>query len=100
MKFDGKLVRNNILTDLKQSIIRLKRLPVLGVLWVGNNPISKKYVTIKQKFANKIGIKVKVIHINDTQLSSDQILSIINEFNLSSSCSSCSSCLRGDNLFV
>jgi len=65
-KFDGKRVRNEILSDLKKKIAVLKTKPTLAVIWVGDDPISRKYIEVKEKIARDIGIDFQLIRLPDT----------------------------------
>jgi len=53
---DGKILAEKILNEIKASIIRAGRHPGLAVILVGNDAASEKYVKIKEKKANEVGI--------------------------------------------
>jgi len=54
--FDGKKIRNEILEDVDAKIKKMDRKPGLAVICVGNNPVCSKYVGLKKKVAEKVGI--------------------------------------------
>ena len=56
---DGKRIAQQIKTELKEEILKLKEagiVPGLAAVLVGNNPASALYVNMKQKACNKLGI--------------------------------------------
>lgn len=61
MVFDGKKTQDEILTDLKSRILALGRAPVLAAIWVGEDEVTARYVEIKQKVAEKLGIRFDLI---------------------------------------
>jgi 5,10-methylene-tetrahydrofolate dehydrogenase/methenyl tetrahydrofolate cyclohydrolase len=54
--FNGKEIRDRILSQLKSKIEKMDQKPGLAVFCIGDNPVCSKYVTLKKKFADKIGI--------------------------------------------
>lgn len=59
MLFDGKLVREELLKDLKK---KYKKLNVgLAVIQVGDDFASCKYIAQKEKLANELGVNFKLI---------------------------------------
>jgi methylenetetrahydrofolate dehydrogenase (NADP+)/methenyltetrahydrofolate cyclohydrolase len=52
---DGKLIRDQILAELKPRIERLPRRPGLAVVLVGNDPASEIYVRNKVKTCEELG---------------------------------------------
>ena len=59
MLFDGKLVREELLKDLKK---KYKKLNVgLAVIQVGDDFASTKYIAQKEKLANELGVNFKLI---------------------------------------
>jgi methylenetetrahydrofolate dehydrogenase (NADP+)/methenyltetrahydrofolate cyclohydrolase len=53
---DGKLVRDQILAELRPRVAPLPRPPGLAVVLVGNNPASEIYVRNKVKTCEELGI--------------------------------------------
>lgn len=79
MILDGKKVRDDILTSLKDKIDKNKYDITFAIVLIGNNDASNVYVKNKIKYAEKIGIKVKLIHKEES--SEEEIINIINDLN-------------------
>ena len=62
---DGKKVSEEILSGLKEKIIRGNIKAQLYAILVGNNLASEIYVKNKEKKCNEVGIKFKVLRFND-----------------------------------
>ena len=80
---DGKWVRDQILTELKPRIERLKtnhRPPGLAVVLVGNDPASEIYVRNKIKTCGELGIYSEKVTPPDT-ISTEELLGIIEGLN-------------------
>jgi len=60
MIFDGKQHAADIATALACEVRVLGRTPSLGVCMVGEDEVSRRYVSIKKKIAENIGIKISV----------------------------------------
>lgn len=60
---DGKIVRDEIMADLKKKISELKVVPTLAIIMIGNNPDSEIYVRRKLDFAKKIGANAFVVNL-------------------------------------
>jgi methylenetetrahydrofolate dehydrogenase (NADP+) / methenyltetrahydrofolate cyclohydrolase len=73
---DGKQRASILRNSLKESITRqnLENKISLGVLMIGDNPASEKYVSNKVKACNEVGIKSKIINLNES-ISYDEALS-------------------------
>jgi methylenetetrahydrofolate dehydrogenase (NADP+)/methenyltetrahydrofolate cyclohydrolase len=56
---DGKIVRDEIQTRLKKTIIGLKIKPVLAIIQIGNDNRSTAYIEQKKKFALAIGAEIR-----------------------------------------
>lgn len=78
--FDGKSIRDQILSDLKDRVGKMERKPGLAVFCIGDNMVCSKYVALKKKFADKIGVKFYDFGFdeNNTQ---EEIVAKINELN-------------------
>lgn len=56
---DGKKIAEETRVELKKEILRLKNLgiiPTLHIIIVGENPASKTYVKVKEKYCKEVGI--------------------------------------------
>jgi len=76
----GKLLSQNILDDISQVVAELKRAgkraPRLDMILVGDNFGSIKYVEMKEKVAESIGIK-SVIHRLENNVNTLDIVSLV-----------------------
>ncbi len=80
---DGKWVRDQILTELKPKVERIRsqsRAPGLAVVLVGNNPASEIYVNNKIRACQEIGIYSKKI-TPDAGITTEDLLAIIHSLN-------------------
>ncbi|MDX1607892.1 MAG: bifunctional 5,10-methylenetetrahydrofolate dehydrogenase/5,10-methenyltetrahydrofolate cyclohydrolase [Candidatus Spechtbacterales bacterium] len=57
---DGKKISDKILSELKKDIKKLNREIKLGVVMVGANAVSEKYVAQKKEIGRELGIEVRV----------------------------------------
>ena len=62
---DGKIVKKQILEELKQEVEKLERKPGLVVIQVGEDPASKVYVGQKEKMATAIGINFEHLKLKE-----------------------------------
>jgi methylenetetrahydrofolate dehydrogenase (NADP+)/methenyltetrahydrofolate cyclohydrolase len=77
---DGKKSREYYKTLLIERIKKLSLTPHLNIIQIGNRPDSDAYVKAKKSFAEKIG--VKIIHIQlDEKISQNEVLEIIKKCN-------------------
>ncbi|OQB06226.1 MAG: Bifunctional protein FolD protein [bacterium ADurb.Bin212] len=63
--FDGKKIRDEILDQLKVQVDQLGVEPVLAVIWVGDDFASARYIEVKQRAAEKVGIHFDLIKYSD-----------------------------------
>ena len=64
MLFDGKLVREELLKELKKKYRKLDL--GLAVIQVGDDFASTKYIAQKEKLANELGVDFKLIKLDKT----------------------------------
>ena len=57
---DGRELSNKILTELKQEAKELNKPLKLGIIMVGDDDVSKKYIEQKKKKGDELGVEVKV----------------------------------------
>ena len=84
MKLSGKDIAQNLYTDLKKRVDRLKKkniTPHLVVILVGQNPASVAYVTQKQKKGEEIGAKVTVLNY-ETDVTTDELVEKVQLLNI------------------
>ncbi|MBI4135715.1 bifunctional 5,10-methylenetetrahydrofolate dehydrogenase/5,10-methenyltetrahydrofolate cyclohydrolase [Candidatus Uhrbacteria bacterium] len=60
---DGRALARKIHEEIKAEIQRLKIVPGLGVILVGDNPASEHYVELKKKKAEALGFYVDIRHL-------------------------------------
>lgn len=77
---DGKITSQKIIDSLKLEIENLSLHPILDIIIVGNDLASQKYVIMKQKKAESIGINGN-IHQLDQNSTTEDVLSLIKKLN-------------------
>ncbi len=77
---DGRKLSSEKTLALKERISTLDRTPRLDIFLVGSNPSSEKYVLMKQKKAEEVGIKLEV-HKYDEDISEEKIIEKIKDLN-------------------
>ena len=77
---DGKVVKKEILDDLKQKIDTLKDKLCLVVIEVGDDEASKVYVGQKEKMAASVGMDFKLIKLPET-VTNEEIFAEIDKIN-------------------
>jgi len=81
---DGKVVRDQIMADLKKQIGEFKTVPNLAIIKIGDNPDSAVYVKMKIDFAKKIGVNAYIVSFpeNDpAKITQDMLLAGIDKLN-------------------
>jgi len=66
IRFDGKKVRDEILAGIKEKINQSKLKPILAVIWIGDDPVSARYVEQKQRAAEFLGVHFDIIKFSAT----------------------------------
>lgn len=77
---DGKVVKKELLGELKEAVSKLERPLGLVVVQVGEDPASCVYVGQKEKMANNLGFNFKHIKL-DEKVSQDELLEVIYKLN-------------------
>lgn len=77
---DGKKISEKLAEDLKEKISSFNETPRLDIFMIGDNPSSEKYVLMKEKKAEEIGIKT-VLHRYTENSSEDEITGEIKTLN-------------------
>ena len=77
MLLDGKLVREESLKKLKKQYESLE--VGLAVIQVGDDFASNKYIAQKEKLANELGVKFKLIRLDTT--TTEELCEVIEELN-------------------
>ena len=77
---DGKLISENILDTISNEIFQLKnaekKTPRLDIILVGNDYGSEKYVGMKEKVGEEVGIKV-VVHRLEQMVNTLEVVNLI-----------------------
>lgn len=81
---DGRITSQKILDSLRQEIIEKNFHLQLDIILVGDDPASLKYVELKQKKSESIGIGGEIHHFPSNATTSD-VISLINRLNNNSS---------------
>lgn len=81
---DGKATSQKLLSSLQQEITQKNLQPRLDIILVGDDPASIKYVELKQKKAESIGIGGQIHKLPSTATTSE-VISLINQLNNDSS---------------
>lgn len=80
---NGKLIAENIKTELRNTIATLSATPKLAIILVGNDEASLIYVHNKQKAAAAIGMQTDLHHLDET-VSEAELLDLIAKLNTDS----------------
>ncbi|QFR38854.1 bifunctional 5,10-methylenetetrahydrofolate dehydrogenase/5,10-methenyltetrahydrofolate cyclohydrolase [Candidatus Gracilibacteria bacterium 28_42_T64] len=80
MIIDGKQIASNIYEEIKKEVSGMKTKPTLGVILVGENSPSLRYINEKKKWAEYLGINFELKIFKDN-ITEEEILSQIEYFN-------------------
>jgi len=78
MILSGKEIAEEILNEVKEEAKKLK--PTLGIVLVGKNPASEKYVSTKMMRASEVGIKTKLFRLPEGT-SKKTLLALVEKLN-------------------
>lgn len=78
MIFDGRKFAGELADTLAKRVSQFERTPSLGVGMIGNNPVSKRYVGLKKKMAERIGINL-VVHQFEEEITTETLLKNIEQ---------------------
>ena len=76
---DGRLVRDKIITDIKDKVNKLDRKPCLAVISVGNNDGNDIYINTKKKMCDKVGYDFKLYKYDNSDTGT--LCNLINDLN-------------------
>lgn len=77
---DGRKTREELLPGLLEKIKKLKKVPTLAIIQVGDRPDSTAFIRAKKSFAAKIGVKEKHIQLPEHS-SEDDIIHAVRKCN-------------------
>ena len=83
MILDGRALAAKVEREIGEEI-RKKKIGKLAILMIGDNPVSEKYVGIKQRQATELGIEIEIMRVNKGERQ-ERILEIIEKWNANSS---------------
>lgn len=78
---DGKIIRDEIMIDLKRKIDSFKLVPNLAIIKIGDDPDSDIYVKSKITFAKKIGVNAFVVSFPTEKINQEILLAGIEKLN-------------------
>ncbi len=76
IKLDGKLVSEKIKNDVKEMGYNYKKTPILAIISIGNDELSKIYINNKKKACEEVGISLIHFHFNESDKEDNIIKSI------------------------
>ncbi len=77
---DGKKIKNEILSELKEEVSKLDKKPNFVVIQVGNDEASNIYIKQKAKMAQDVGYGYTHLKL-DKEITEEELLSKIDELN-------------------
>ncbi|MCX6743032.1 MAG: bifunctional 5,10-methylenetetrahydrofolate dehydrogenase/5,10-methenyltetrahydrofolate cyclohydrolase [Candidatus Parcubacteria bacterium] len=77
---DGKKIADEILLNIRKQVAKLKTIPGLAAILVGNDPASELYLKLKKNACEKVGIDF-FSYFLDKNCSEEKILETINFLN-------------------
>ena len=80
MILDGKKIKNIILDELREEVLKLSIKPKLVVIQVGNNEASNVYIKQKSNMCNYVGYNFEHIKL-DENIEIDDLLNVIDKLN-------------------
>jgi len=81
--FDGKQVAREKERELKKEIKKLRNkkiIPKMVSILVGENPASKKYLSLKEEAAERVGVEIEIIKFQSSD-QVDQVIKLIRKLN-------------------
>jgi methylenetetrahydrofolate dehydrogenase (NADP+)/methenyltetrahydrofolate cyclohydrolase len=78
MLIDGKKIQQEIKDELKGLVEKCEQTPSLGVLLVGEDPASEKFVSLKKTFGEDIGVDVWIKILPESASTEDVLFSLKN----------------------
>lgn len=78
---DGKIIKSQILDELREKVNKLEDKPNFVVIQVGNNEASNIYIKQKMKMAEYIGYGSKLLKF-DSDVSEEYLINEINKLNM------------------
>lgn len=80
MLLDGRVVRDNILSNLRDKLSKINKKLCFVVIYVDSNDISDIYIKSKEKMALELGYRI-IIEKLDKNITNDELINIIDKYN-------------------
>mgnify|MGYP000885673551 FL=1 len=77
---DGKELAKTIREDVSRRVAKMDRVPCLCVLLVGDDPASHLYVSLKQKHAEEVGVRLELIK-KPASVSTEELIAQVEDWN-------------------
>ena len=85
IKLDGKKfsleIQERLKKDISEGLSKIKRIPSLAVIRIGEDPASGVYVSNKEKACSRVGIKSLVYHLKENTTHTE-VAELIDKLNL------------------
>jgi len=85
MIIDGRKIADKILDELKDEVAKIKKLPYLAAILVGDNGGSRRFLELKKKAAGKIGIECRIYEFPE-KISNGELRKKLNQIVKATTC--------------
>jgi methylenetetrahydrofolate dehydrogenase (NADP+)/methenyltetrahydrofolate cyclohydrolase len=69
----GKPIVALMAHELREKVARFPRKPSVGIIYAGNNPVIEHFISMKERFAESIGVRLSVSRISSSATTSEII---------------------------
>ncbi len=76
MLIDGRKIQNEIKQETKNLLLSCDRKPSLGIVLIGDDPASEKFVDLKRKFGESIGVEIWITLLPKTATQEEADLAV------------------------
>src|SRR5690606_32693320 len=76
MFVDGRSIQERIKEGIKKSGVEA----VLDIVYIGNDPVIDKYISLKEQFGNDVGIEV-VVHRLPKETQENEVINLLDRLN-------------------
>lgn len=73
MIINGQTIKDELALEMKETLSNASAKLTLGIVYVGDHPVIDRFVAIKKRFADSIGVNVKMIKLDELTAQSDVI---------------------------
>jgi methylenetetrahydrofolate dehydrogenase (NADP+)/methenyltetrahydrofolate cyclohydrolase len=85
MIIDGRKIADGILSELKNELVKLKKLPYLAAVLVGDDSGSRRFLELKKKAAESIGIECRIYEFPE-KISNGELRKNLNQIVKATTC--------------